>query len=65
MDQATHGRFTPSAWRYLQQQVLSEEQGEDLRYLISIKTETITYDEIVEMVHIVSTFSQQVPKTST
>lgn len=50
-DQENYGRFTQGAWNFIKSVELTGEEADRLRYMIESKTETITLDEIKDMVY--------------
>jgi len=52
-DQENYGRFTPSAWNFIKSVKLSEDEQDMLRLMIETKTETITQDEVRDMLYTV------------
>ena len=53
MKQETYGRFTHGAWNFIKSIELTGEQADKLRLMIEAKSETITKDEAMAMVHAV------------
>jgi len=53
MKQEIYGRFTQGAWNFIKSIELTGEQADKVRIMIEAKTETITLDEIKNIVYTV------------
>jgi len=50
-DQEDYGRFTPSAWNLIKSVRLNEEEQDMMRLMIETKSETITLEEVKDMLY--------------
>ena len=50
-DQEDYGRFTPNAWNLIKSVRLNEEEQDMMRLMIETKSETITLEEVKDMLY--------------